>query len=52
MPLCIFEGCFSGSRSKNILKDPSVHLHSFPKDEKLCEKWTLKITKGTNIKKN
>jgi len=50
MPLCIFEGCLSGSRSKNIIKDPSIHLHSFPKDEKLCEKWTLQIKKGTNIR--
>lgn len=51
MPLCIFEGCLSIIRSKNILKYPSIHLHSFPKDEKLREKWTAQITKGTNTKK-
>ncbi|KAF0751350.1 THAP-type domain-containing protein [Aphis craccivora] len=34
------------------MKDPSIHLHSFPKDEKLCEKWAFQITKGTKIKIN
>lgn len=52
MPLYVFDGCMSGSRSKNIMKDPSIHLHSFPKDEKLCEKWAFQITKGTKIKIN
>jgi len=49
MPLCIFEGCRSGSRSKNYVKDNTVHLHKFPKDESLRAKWISQINKGSNV---
>uniref|UniRef100_A0A2S2PBN6 THAP-type domain-containing protein n=1 Tax=Schizaphis graminum TaxID=13262 RepID=A0A2S2PBN6_SCHGA len=49
MPLYIFEGCNSGSRSKKFVKNNTVHLHKFPKDETLRAKWILQITQGKNI---
>jgi len=49
MPLCIFEGCNSGSRNKKFVKDNTVHLHKFPKDETLRAKWISQIIQGTNV---
>lgn len=49
MPLCIFEGCNSGSRSKKFVKGNTVHLHKFPKHETLRAKWIAQITQGTNV---
>lgn len=30
---CVFEGCMSGSKKKNLIKLKNVHLHKFPKNE-------------------
>lgn len=47
MPVCIFEGCMSGSKKKNIVKDKNVHLHRFPKNIDLRNKWISQISQGT-----
>lgn len=49
MPLCAFSGCYSGSRRKDLVPDPNVHLHKFPKDNILREIWLKQIQKGSNI---
>lgn len=51
MPLCIFEGCRSGSRSKKYVKNNTVHLHKFPKDVSLRAKWVSQIKNGSNVQK-
>ncbi|KAF0707841.1 THAP-type domain-containing protein, partial [Aphis craccivora] len=43
MPVCIFEGCMSGSKKKNIIKDKNVHLHRFLKNIDLRNKWISQI---------
>lgn len=51
MPVCVFDGCLSGSKKKNIKKVNNVHLHKFPKDPILRKKWLHQIKKGNAIKK-
>ncbi|XP_022160462.1 uncharacterized protein LOC111026650 isoform X1 [Myzus persicae] len=50
MPVCVFEGCMSGSKQKNLVKPKNVHLHRFPKDVNLRNKWLNQITRGSSIK--
>jgi len=39
MPVCVFEGCMSGSKKKNLIKPKNiVHLHKFPKKHRTSEK--------------
>lgn len=49
MPVCVFEGCFSGSKSTRHVQAPGVHLHRFPKDSEMRSKWLKQIQKGTSI---
>lgn len=49
MPVCVYEGCVSGSKMKNKTKDPSVHLHRFPKDPEMRERWARQIRRGCNV---
>ncbi|XP_029345818.1 uncharacterized protein LOC103309127 [Acyrthosiphon pisum] len=47
MPVCVFPNCDSGSRKKGIQSNPNVHLHRFPKNEDIRNKWLMQI--GSNI---
>lgn len=51
MPVCVFEGCFSGSKRKDKDRDPNVHLHTFPKDPELRNKWIKQIVRHGNVNK-
>ncbi|XP_029347415.1 uncharacterized protein LOC103310235 [Acyrthosiphon pisum] len=51
MPMCSFEGCFSGSRKKDYRKSSNVHLHKFPKDPEMRRKWLDQIKLGSNVTK-
>jgi len=51
MPMCSFEGCFSGSRKKDNRKSSNVHLHKFPKDPEMRRKWLDQIKLGSNVSK-
>ncbi|XP_029345847.1 uncharacterized protein LOC115034159 [Acyrthosiphon pisum] len=50
MPVCVYEGCFSGSKRQDKKQIPGVHLHTFPKHPELRQKWLQQIQKGTTIK--
>lgn len=52
MPVCVFNGCTTGSKRKGIVKYPSVHVNSFPKDEHLRAIWLKQIHWGNNTFKN
>jgi len=47
MPVCVYEGCVSGSRIRT--KDPCVLFHRFPKDPEMREKWARQIRRGSNV---
>jgi hypothetical protein len=49
MPVCVFEGCMSGSKKKNLIKLKNVHLHKFPKNMDLRKKWLKQIKEGSSI---
>ncbi|KAF0764541.1 THAP-type domain-containing protein [Aphis craccivora] len=50
MPVCVFEGCMSGSKKKNLIKPKNiVHLHKFPKNIELRKKWLHQIKQGSSI---
>lgn len=51
MPMCSFEGCFSGSRKKDYRKPSNVHLHKFPKDPEMRRKWFDQIKLGSKVTK-
>lgn len=46
MPVCVYEGCVSGSKMKNKTKDPRVHLHRFPKNPEMRQRWARQIRRG------
>lgn len=50
MPVCVYEGCFSGSKRQDKEQIPGVHMHKFPKNPELRNKWFQQIQKGTSIK--
>ncbi|VVC30031.1 Zinc finger, C2CH-type [Cinara cedri] len=43
MPVCVYEGCFSGSKRKDKVRDPNIHLHKFPKDPEFRQIWIKQI---------
>ncbi|KAE9529984.1 hypothetical protein AGLY_011446 [Aphis glycines] len=50
MPVCVFEGCVSGSKMKILIKPKNiVHLHKFPKNIELRKKWLHQIKQGSSI---
>jgi len=49
MPVCVFEGCFSGSKRKDKVTNVNVHLHKFPKDPNLRKIWGKQIKRGSNV---
>ncbi|XP_050062279.1 uncharacterized protein LOC126551933 [Aphis gossypii] len=49
MPVCVFEGCFSGSKRKDKPRDPNIHLHRFPKDPELRKIWTKQIIRHGDV---
>ncbi|CAI6358837.1 unnamed protein product [Macrosiphum euphorbiae] len=51
MPVCAFEGCFSGSKRKDKDRDPNLHLHRFPKDPELRKLWIQQIVRHGNVNK-
>lgn len=49
MPVCVYEGCFSGSRRKDKTRDPNIHLHRFPKDPILRQLWVKQIVRNSEV---
>ena len=50
MPVCVFSNCDSGSRKKGIQSNPNIHLHRFPKNEDIRNKWLLQIGSSIDLK--
>lgn len=48
MPVCAFDGCFSGSKRKGVLNNVKVHIHRFPKSDCMRALWLDVIQKSSN----
>ncbi|CAI6369848.1 unnamed protein product [Macrosiphum euphorbiae] len=46
MPVCVYEGCFSGSKRQDKEQIPGVHVHKFPKHPELRKKWLQQTNKN------
>lgn len=51
MTVCSFEGCMSGSKRKDVIKNNNVHLHRFPRNVELQNKWLDQIKRGSRVTK-
>lgn len=49
MPVCVFEGCLSGSKRKDKVTNVNVHLHKSPKNPNLRKIWVKPIKTGSNV---
>lgn len=51
MPVCCYEGCFSGSKCRDRpVNNRKIHAHKFPTNSELRFQWLQQIQRGTNIK--